>query len=55
LIGSHGYAGHPEPSAIAVLRLPAPPPTKPPTRRKLKVGANGADVVALQTRLTELR
>ena len=33
---------------------PTPAPTKPPARRKLKVGAKGADVVALQTRLTEL-
>jgi lipoprotein-anchoring transpeptidase ErfK/SrfK len=33
---------------------PTPTKTKPPVPRKLKVGAKGADVKALQTRLTEL-
>jgi lipoprotein-anchoring transpeptidase ErfK/SrfK len=33
---------------------PTPTKTKPPAPRKLKVGAKGAEVVALQKRLTEL-
>jgi peptidoglycan hydrolase-like protein with peptidoglycan-binding domain len=33
---------------------PKPKPTKPPTPKKLRVGAKGAEVVALQTRLTAL-
>jgi len=45
----------PSPSAT---KSPAPTPTptktKPPAPKKLKVGAKGAEVVALQKRLTEL-
>jgi lipoprotein-anchoring transpeptidase ErfK/SrfK len=41
----------PSPSAPA---SPKPTPTKPPAPKKLRVGAKGAAVVALQTRLTQL-
>lgn len=48
-----------QPSAPAASAEPSTPPSVPPTPppappRKLKVGAKGADVLALQQRLTEL-
>ncbi|MEU4622351.1 L,D-transpeptidase family protein [Actinoplanes sp. NPDC023801] len=42
----------PAPTVSAAPTTPAPPPSEP--RRKLKAGAKGADVLALQQRLTEL-
>ncbi|MFI6077669.1 L,D-transpeptidase family protein [Actinoplanes sp. NPDC051343] len=45
----------PSPSATkSPTPTPTPTKTKPPAPRKLKVGAKGAEVVALQKRLTEL-
>jgi peptidoglycan hydrolase-like protein with peptidoglycan-binding domain len=45
----------PSPSATeSPAPTPTPTKTKPPAPKKLKVGAKGAEVVALQKRLTEL-
>lgn len=44
----------PSPPPTTTNPAPTPTATKPPVPKKLKVGAKGAEVVALQTRLTEL-
>jgi peptidoglycan hydrolase-like protein with peptidoglycan-binding domain len=44
----------PAPSVSSASPAPTPTKTKPPAPKKLKVGAKGAEVVALQKRLTEL-
>jgi lipoprotein-anchoring transpeptidase ErfK/SrfK len=40
--------------SVSASPTPTSTPTKPPAPKKLKVGAKGAEVVALQKRLTEL-
>jgi peptidoglycan hydrolase-like protein with peptidoglycan-binding domain len=49
-----GVPASPSPSGSAASAAPTPTKAKPAAPRKLKVGAKGAEVVALQKRLAEL-